>query len=130
MVRRCSNLAKPYRQYRWGSATNSAAKGSTDNSDSAGSTDGNAASIQAVPGVQMWGSTISRLAHRSECLLLLFVIISAILYLARASRAKLVGIGSRRPLCERWRRSSSGLLMALGKILLGAGLRTYTWRTA
>ena len=41
------------------------------------------------------------------------------LYLARASRAKLVGIGSRRPLCERWRRSSSGLLMALGKILLG-----------
>ena len=41
------------------------------------------------------------------------------LYLARASRAKLVGIGSRRPLCERWRRLSSGLLMALGKILLG-----------
>ena len=44
------------------------------------------------------------------------------LYLARASRAKLVGIGSRRPLCERWRRwrrSSPGLLMALGKILLG-----------
>ena len=41
------------------------------------------------------------------------------LYLARASRAKLVGIGSRRPLCERWRRSSSGLLMAQGMILLG-----------
>ena len=40
------------------------------------------------------------------------------LYLARASRAKLVGIGSRRPLCG-WRRSSPGLLMALGKILLG-----------
>ena len=38
-------------------------------------------------------------------------------------------LGSRRPLCERWRRSSSGLLMAQGKILLGggpacAGLRT------
>ena len=30
-----------------------------------------------------------------------------------------MGIGSRRPLCERWRRSSPGLLMALGKILLG-----------
>ena len=30
-----------------------------------------------------------------------------------------MGIGSRRPLCERWRRSSSGLLMAQGKILLG-----------
>ena len=29
-----------------------------------------------------------------------------------------MGIGSRRPLCERWR-SSSGLLMAQGKILLG-----------
>ena len=28
-------------------------------------------------------------------------------------------LGSRRPLCERWRRSSSGLLMAQGKILLG-----------
>ena len=30
-----------------------------------------------------------------------------------------MGIGSRRPLYERWRRSSPGLLMALGKILLG-----------